>query len=293
MSTQMRPVILGAAVAAALLFATRARADGEQKPAADAAPAHVHGGAEEASDKDSMVPLHQKHPLDRHPPRPRGSSLQLKVGDGTALAYVAKPHGRVRGAILVLHEYWGLNDWIRHQADVLASEGYLALAVDLYKGKVATDPREAGALMQGKDEKWGDQVEEAGLEWLKSNAPGAKVATIGWCMGGGESLNSTLHDPKDVSATVIYYGMPVTDLAQLKSLRGPVLGIYAKKDGWITPDKVAAFDKALTEAGVKHEIHSYDADHAFANPSSGKYQPAAAKDAWKKTEAFLAANLAR
>jgi carboxymethylenebutenolidase len=89
----------------------------------------------------------------------------------------------------------------------------------------------------------------------------------------------------------MYYGMPVTDVARLKTLQGPVLGIWAKRDGWITPDKVVAFDKALTEAGIPHEFHSYDADHAFANPSSGRYQPQAAKDAWKKTEAFLAANL--
>ena len=252
-------------------------------------PAHQHGG----SDADSKVPAHQKHPHDNAPPKPTGAAIELKVGDASSTAYVARPKGAPKGAVLVIHEYWGLNDWVKHMADELAEKGYLALAIDLYKGKVATDPKEAGALMQGKDEKWGDQVEEAGLEWLKSNAPKARVATIGWCMGGGESLNATLHDPKDVDATVIYYGLPVTDVAQLKTLRGPVLGFYAKKDGWITPDKVAAFEKALTEAGIKHQLHSYDADHAFANPSSGRYQPAAAKDAWKKTRAFLAAHIAR
>ena len=145
--------------------------------------------------------------------------------------------------------------------------------------------------MQAKDEKWGDRVEEAGLEWLKKNAQGAKVATLGWCMGGGESLKASLNDPKDVNATIIHYGMPVTDVEKLKTLRGPVLGIWANQDGWITPDKVAAFDKALTDAGVKHEFHAYDAPHAFANPSGGKYNPEAAKDAWDKTLKFLAENL--
>ena len=116
--------------------------------------------------------------------------------------------------------------------------------------------------MQAKDEAWGDKVEEAGLEWLKQNAGGAKVATIGWCMGGHESLMASLNDSKDVNATVVYYGMPVTDVAKLKTLRGPLLGIWADRDANITPDKVAAFDKALTEAGVKHEFHSYPADHA-------------------------------
>ena len=145
--------------------------------------------------------------------------------------------------------------------------------------------------MQAKDEAWGDQVEEAGLEWLKKNANGVKVGTIGWCMGGGESLKASLHDPKDVAVTVMFYGMPVDDVAKLKTLQGPLLGIWANKDGWITPDKVAAFDKALTEAGIKHEFHAYDADHAFANPSGGKFNGAAAKDAWDKTMAFLRNNL--
>lgn len=196
-----------------------------------------------------------------------------------------------RPGVLVIHEWWGLNDWVKHEADKLAEQGYLALAVDLYKGKVAKDPKEAQALMGAKDESWGDQVEQAGLHWLKQNAGGAKVATIGWCMGGGESLKTSLQGAKEVDATVIYYGMPVMDAPKLKALRGPVLGIWANKDGWITPDKVAQFDKALTEAGVKHEFHAYDADHAFANPSGGRYNGEAAKDAWEKTVAFLAANV--
>jgi carboxymethylenebutenolidase len=257
------------------------------------AQAHVHGAADAgaASDKDSAVPAHQPHPLDTQPPRPRGSMTGLDAGGQPSPAYLARPKGKAQGAVLVIHEWWGLNDWVKHQADLLAAEGYLALAVDLYKGKVATDPKQAQELMGAKDEKWGDQVEEAGLEWLKKNAGGAKIATIGWCMGGAESLKSSLNDPKDVDATVIHYGMPVMEVAKLKMLRGPVLGIWANKDGWITPAKVAEFDKALTEAGVKHEFHAYDADHAFANPSGGRYNGEAAKDAWEKTVKFLAANL--
>jgi len=256
------------------------------------AQAHVHGGdAGAASDKDSAVPAHQAHPLDANAPKPQGKMTKLSVGKESSQAYVAHPKGKPQGAILVIHEYWGLNDWVKHQSDLLAQQGYLALAIDLYKGKIAKDPNEATALMQAKDEKWGDRVEEAGLEWLKKNAQGAKVATIGWCMGGGESLKASLNDPKDVNATVIHYGMPVTDVEKLKTLRGPVLGIWANQDGWITPDKVAAFDKALTDAGVKHEFHAYDAAHAFANPSGGKYNPEAAKDAWDKTLKFLADNV--
>src|SRR2546430_1286096 len=249
---------------------------------------HVHGAA---SDKDAQVPVNKKPPIDPASPRPKGQDLFLQIQGGQAKAYVARPAAKPRGAVLVLHEWWGLNEWVKSMADRLASDGYLALAIDLYKGKGATDPKEAGALMGQKDEKWGDAVEEAGLEWLKSNAGGARVATLGWCMGGGESLKTSLNDPKDVNATVIYYGMPVTDVDRLRTLRGPVLGIWADKDGWITPDKVKAFDDALTRAGVKHEFHAYDADHAFANPSGGKFNGPAAQDAWKKTQAFLATNL--
>jgi carboxymethylenebutenolidase len=245
-----------------------------------------------AAGSDAGVPMEQlPHTLDKDAPKPRGSMTQLKVGGETSQAYVARPKGKPQGALLLVHEYWGLNDWMKHQADELAAKGYLALAIDLFKGKVATDPQQASELSRTKDESWGDQVEEAGLEWLKQNAQGGKIATLGWCMGGGEALKAALNDPKDVDATIMYYGMPITDVARLKTLRGPVLGIWAKRDRAITPDKVAAFDKALTEAGIPHEFHYYDAEHAFANPSSGHGSPEAAKDAWDKTLKFLAANL--
>ena len=251
---------------------------------------HQHGD-DAKSDVSSNVPAHQKHPMDANAPKPRGQNLTLKVGGESAKAYVSKPKGSPKGAVLVFHEWWGLNDWVKHQADELAGLGYVALAVDLYKGKVATDPQTAQKLMGAKDEKWGDKVEEAGREWLHKNASGKKVATIGWCMGGGEALKAALNDTKDVDAVVMYYGMPVDDVAKLKKLKGPVLGIFANQDGWITPDKVKQFDQELTEAGVQHEFHSYDADHAFANPSGGKYNPPAAKDAWEKTKEFLSKNL--
>src|SRR5690348_9827494 len=117
-------------------------------------------------------------------PAAKGSMIDLKVGDQTAQAYVSKPKGKAKAGMLVIHEWWGLTDWVKHMADQLADQGYLALAVDLYKGKSTDNPDEARQLMQSKDEKWGDAVEEAGLEWLKANDGGAKVGTIGWCMGG-------------------------------------------------------------------------------------------------------------
>jgi carboxymethylenebutenolidase len=248
---------------------------------------HAHGG----DDSNSAVPAHQPHPYDPNAPKPQGKMVSLTVSGEESKAYEADPKGKPKGAMLVIHEWWGLNDWVKHQADELAKQGYLALAIDLYKGKVTADRKEAGALMQAKDPKWSAAVGQAGVSWLKTKAPDVKVGVIGWCMGGGEALNTALANSPNVNVTVMYYGMPVTDPAQLKKLPGPLLGIFARQDGWITPAKVEEFGKALDAAGVKHEIHEYDADHAFANPSGGAYNGEAAKDAWKQTTAFLAANL--
>jgi carboxymethylenebutenolidase len=253
-------------------------------PALADEPAHVHG-----SDADAAVPANQPHPVDPAPPTPTGKMVSLSLeGGGTASAYVARPKHAVSGGILVLHEWWGLNDFIKSQADAFAAQGYLALAVDLYDGKVATSPDEAGKLMNGLDAKHAALVEKAGVAWLAKNLHRKKLVTLGWCAGGGQSLLASLGSPNSVAGTVIYYGMPVTDVAQLKMLRGPVLGIFAKKDGWITPEKMDAFDKALTEAGVKHSFHSFDADHAFANPTGGRYNPSAAAEANALTQKFLA-----
>src|SRR2546422_7586211 len=138
------------------------------------AQAHVHGDAGTADGKDGSVPMAQlPHPLDGQAPTPKGSMTKLRVGNETSDAYVARPKSKPQGALLVIHEWWGLNDWVKDKADQLAAQGYLALAIDLYKGKVATDPQQAAQLMQAKDEEWGDGVEAAGLEWLRKNAQGA------------------------------------------------------------------------------------------------------------------------
>jgi len=244
------------------------------------------------SDADSTVPAHQAHPVDPTPPAAKGKMVQLTLPDGkTSAAYVARPKGTPHAAVLLVHEWWGLNGWVKADADRQAAQGYLTLAVDLFDGKVATKPEEAEDLMKALDDAHATQVETAGIDWLAKNAPGKKIATIGWCMGGGQSLNASLANTDKVSATVIYYGLPVTDVDRLRKLKGPILGIWAKKDGWITPEKVSAFDTALKDAGIKHEFRSYDADHAFANPSGGRYNPDAAKDANEATRRFLASAL--
>jgi carboxymethylenebutenolidase len=145
---------------------------------------------------------------------------------------------------------------------------------------VSTDAEEAQKLMAAMDEKAATEIEVAGIDWLARALPGKKIATLGWCMGGGQSLNASLASGGKVGATVMYYGLPVTDVNLLRKLHGPVLGIWARRD-------VAAFDLALKDAGIKHEFRSYDADHAFANPTGGRYNPAAAQDANEATRRFL------
>lgn len=248
---------------------------------------HVHG-----ADAGSAVPANERHPVDPRAPAPHGKPVELTLAGGkTSTGYVARPKGAPHGGLLVLHEWWGLNDWVKAEADRYAAQGYLVLAVDLFGGAVATTPEQAQKLMSELEDKHAAEVEVAGIDWLAQELKGKKLATLGWCMGGGQSLNASLSSPAKISATVIFYGLPVTDVNLLKKLQGPVLGIWAKRDGWITPEKVAAFDLALKDAGIKHEFRSYDADHAFANPSGGRYNPPAAQDANEAARRFLKSTL--
>jgi len=163
------------ALASALVLGFSLRAFAQDAP-------HVHG-----SDAGAAVPLNQPHPVDPNPPTPSGKMLTLPLAaGGTALAYVAQPKKAATGAVLVLHEWWGLNDFVKSHADDLAEQGYLVLAVDLYNGTVATTPDEAGKLMQGLDPAHAAAVEKAGIAWLKANVHGKKIAT-GPHRGGGEA----------------------------------------------------------------------------------------------------------
>ena len=204
--------------------------------------------------------------------------------------HLVKPHGPGPfPALVVIHEWWGLNDNIKTTADKLAGEGYVALAVDMF-GKVATDPGEAMRMVRSLNQTEANAKLLATTDYLRSLPyviPG-KVGSIGWCFGGGQSLSLALNDPKLVAA-VMYYGKPITDPKELAKIKAAVLGIFGEADESIPIADVKAFGEALKKAGVTHEIHTYPgAGHAFANPTSSKrYNPEAAKDAWDKTIAFL------
>jgi carboxymethylenebutenolidase len=217
--------------------------------------------------------------------------------DGTAVTgYLSRPAG-AEGSIpglLVIHEWWGLNDNIRSMTDRLAGEGYVALAVDLYGGQVAADPGGAQSLMQAamQNVPAAEENLRQAFAFLEGEAQATRVGTIGWCFGGGWSLNTALLLPDQVGATVIYYGRVTDEQDRLATLEMPILGIFGGEDQGIPVDSVNAFEEALSSLGKNAQIHIYDgADHAFANPSGTNYQPEAAADAWEKTTAFFAEHL--
>jgi carboxymethylenebutenolidase len=213
--------------------------------------------------------------------------VEAKLADGrTVKAALAKPQSQARGGILLIHEWWGLNDQIKSVASEFANQGYTALAVDLYQGKVADNPDSARSLMQSVDPKVATETLEVWVKWLRDNSrPGAKVATIGWCFGGGWSLNASLASPID--ATVVYYGRVNKTADELSSLKGPVLGHFATQDQWINKEMVSGFESAMNAAGKTYTNYWYDAQHAFANPTSARYDAEDAALAWQRTTDFL------
>lgn len=215
------------------------------------------------------------------------------VGGQPVQGYLAEPlhaQGNLPG-IIVIHEWWGLNDNIRSMANQLAGEGYAALAVDLYHGRSATTPARAIALMKGvfADKAAASSNLRQAYVYLHAREHAPRVGVIGWCFGGGWSLQTALMLPDKINAVVMYYGEPVDKVAELSKLKMPLIGFFGEQDKGITSADVRSFQAALKKAHVDAEIREYPgAGHAFANPSGENYRPAAAKDAWKRTLAFFA-----
>lgn len=224
-----------------------------------------------------------------------GKSVSYKSGDETVKAMLYTPAGKGPfPAIIVIHEYWGLNDWVEEQASKLADEGYEALAIDLYRGKVATTPDVAHELMRGVPEDRAKRDLHAAFEFLQSQPTVKKnrIGAIGWCMGGGYALDVALQEPT-LAADVINYGHLATDPDALKKINAPILGLFGGQDRGITPDDVHKFEAAMKQQGKKIDIKIYDdAGHAFENPNNKDgYRAADAADAWQRTVSFLAENL--
>ncbi|MBI3035968.1 dienelactone hydrolase family protein [Candidatus Woesearchaeota archaeon] len=213
---------------------------------------------------------------------------------GNSKGFLAKPKKEgIYPAVVMIHEWWGLNDNIKEMARSLAAEGYVVLAVDLF-GKVAKTPDEARQLTSAirSNNTGAIQNMKAAVEYLKkqSNVDDNKIASMGWCFGGQMSLQLSLNEL--LAATVIYYGNLEADPAKLSAIKWPVLGIFGEKDTSIPVESVKKFEAALKQLGIENEIHIYpNVGHAFANPSGANYAPNETMDAWKKTIGFLDRNL--
>src|SRR5438067_2974223 len=220
-----------------------------------------------------------------------GKSVSYKSGDETVQGMLYTPAGKGPfPGIIVIHEWWGLNNWVKEQASKLADQGYVALAVDLYRGKVATTPEEAHEVMRGVPEDRAKQDLDAAFTFLKSqnNVKGDRIGSIGWCMGGGYSLDVALQQPT-LAADVINYGHLAVDQSSLKKINAPILGIFGGKDRGIPVEDVKKFEQQLKQMGKKVEIIIYpDAGPAFENPNNKDgYRADDAADAWKRTVEFL------
>ena len=214
------------------------------------------------------------------------------INYNNSTGFLARPSdsGKFPGVILI-HEWWGLNDNIKDMARKLASHGYIVFAADLYAGQVATTPDGARQLVTTFDPEKGISNIHAAAELLRTKYDVKRLATIGWCFGGTQSLNYALSG-NELDATVIYYGQPVTDKDRLSLIHWPVLGIFGGKDQSITVETVNEFESDLNDLGIKNDIHVYpDVGHAFANPSGANYSPKETKDAWQNTILFLEKSL--
>jgi len=224
-----------------------------------------------------------------------GKQVSYKSGDETVQGVLYTPAGKGPfPALIVVHEWWGLNDWVKEQASKLSDQGYVALAVDLYRGKVATTPDMAHEIMRGLPEDRAKRDLHAAFEFLASqpNVRKDRIGTIGWCMGGGYSLDVALQEPT-LAADVINYGHLATDPEALKKVNSPILGLFGAQDRGISPDDVRKFEQSMKQLGKKIDIKIYDdAGHGFENPNNKDgYRAEDTADAWKRTVDFLAANL--
>lgn len=225
----------------------------------------------------------------------KAEMVSYHSGNETISGYLALPAGPgPHPGLVVIQEWWGLNDWIKEQARRFASNGYVALAPDLYRGKVATDPALAHELSRGLPDDRALRDLKASFNFLRARKDVKKTAvgSVGWCMGGGLSLKLALNEP-DLRACVVNYGALPTDSGTIARINAPVLGNFGAEDQGIPPAAVNAFEKEMKNQKKWIDVKIYDgAGHAFENPNNLQgYREAAARDAWERMIKFLNENL--
>jgi carboxymethylenebutenolidase len=223
-----------------------------------------------------------------------GQMVEFPNNGGTTSGYLAIPSAGKGPGVIVIQEWWGLVPHIKDVCDRFAAEGYVALAPDLYHGKSTTSPDEAGKLMMALRIDETEKDLSGAITFLRDHeaTTGEKVGTVGFCMGGALSLYAATKNSQ-VGACVVFYGGHPNVKPDLPNLQAPVLGLYAERDGFVTPDSVRELERQLKELGKTTEMHIYpDADHGFFNDTRpAVYNEAAAKDAWQRALEFFPQHL--
>jgi carboxymethylenebutenolidase len=263
----------------------------------------ANDSAEKEAARANVDAMSREHAEDTTEPSPAAKIAPARPVVSQTMAYTEHNDELVYGyfsapadmfeplpAVIMIHEWWGLNDNIRSMADRLAGEGYIVFAVDLYAGGVASTPEEARALMieAVEDPESGNDNIRAAYEFVSKTAGAPRIGSLGWCFGGGWSLNTARLFPHELDASVIYYGQVSDDEDLLRPIEAPILGLFAAEDTGIKVASVEAFRDALRRLRKNYEIHIYPGvGHAFANPSGSNYDAVTAEDAWRRTLEFL------
>jgi carboxymethylenebutenolidase len=225
----------------------------------------------------------------------KSKEVSFMSNQDTVLGYLSLPKGEgEHPALILVHEWWGLTQWMKDNADIFAKKGYVALCVDLYRGKVTDKPDEAGKLAQSLNQEMANNDVVSAYNYLKTqpNVDVNRIGCIGWCMGGGFSLQSAINIP-ELKAAVVCYGHLTTDSTKLSKIQAPLLGIFGEDDKVIPPDAVKQFEHLLKAQGKSVKIYEYPkSGHAFMNQTNKTgYNKITTKEAWTKIYAFLEGNL--
>jgi len=216
----------------------------------------------------------------------KGKDINYKTADGTdAHAFEIKAAKKTDYYLFVVHEWYGLNDYIKQEAEKLSGElGVNVIALDLYDNRVAANREDAGKYMQMVKTERAMAIIKGAYAYAGNNA---KVFTIGWCFGGGWSLQTSIEGGKQAIGCMMYYGQPEKNVDRLKTINCDVIGFFGNQDQWPSPAVVDQFEKDAVAAGIKLQANRYEANHGFANPSNPSFNVGAKEDAHKKVVAFV------